>query len=482
MKKLLFALFLLPFSILSAQKTLDFYDFGVREVRIAFSEKNWDKKLDSIRRANPQGRLTCQAVVDGQRFTDCGIRYKGNSSYKKTRKQGFKKLPFNLKLDWKNADQALPGGQTVLKLANVTGDPSFVREALTYEIARDYMPAPRANFVKLYINEAFWGLYTNVESIDEVFLKKNFGTKKGALVKCDPETDDKFPPEKGCPKLDDKTRKADLTLFSQDSTCLPSIYEIESRMGWGSFLNLMKTLNQSPEKIESILNVDQTLWMHAINDVVVNLDSYSGLLCHNYYFFQDTTARFQPLLWDLNLSFGGFRRLEPSAMSVDAMVKMPLFLHETNPKRPLISQLLKNQTYKKIYTAHVRTILNDWFSNEKYLRRAREMQAVIKSWVESDSVKLYDIKGFEANLIETVTAVVGKDKEDVVGLEELMKPRTAFLLAQPALAAGNACHQSVDLPRDERDARVFGPNRETGPRGDHFLSLTTLARLPSVAF
>lgn len=435
MKKLLVLFFLLKSAAVFSQKTLDFYDFGVRDVRIYFTEKNWDKKLDSIRKANPSGRLVCQAVVDGQRFEDCGIRYKGNSSYKKTRRQGQKKLPFNLKLDYRKSDQALPGGQTVLKLANVTGDPSFVREALSYEIARDYMPAPRANFVKIFINDVFWGLYTNVESIDETFLKANFGTKKGTLVKCDPELDEKWPPAKGCPKLDPNTRKADLTVFSADTACFSSIYELESKNGWTTFLNLMRVLNQSPEKIESILNVDQALWMLAINDVVVNLDSYSGLLCHNFYMFQDTVGVFQPLLWDLNLSFGGFRRLEPSAMSNEAMQKMPLFLHENNPKRPLISQLLKNPLYKKIYAAHVRTILNDWFSNEKYLRRAREMQATITNWVKSDSVKLYDFAGFEANLTQTVTTVNGKDKEDVIGLEELMKPRTAFLLAQPALAA-----------------------------------------------
>jgi CotH kinase protein len=435
MKNFFFVLFFLKITTIFGQNQSEFYDFGVREVRIYFTEKNWEKRLDSIRKANPSGRILCSVSVDGRRFEECGVRYKGNSSYKKTKKQGFRKLPFNIKLDFRRADQALAGGETVLKLANVTGDPSFVREVLTYEIARNYMPAPRANFVRLYINDSFSGLYTNVESIDDAFLKKNYGYSKGVLIKCDPELDDKSPAEKGCPKLDATTRKADLTLFSNDTTCFSSIYELDSKFGWGKFRSFLQILNQSPEKIEPVLNVDQTLWMLALNNVLVNLDSYSGLICHNYYVFQDSFGRFQPLLWDLNLSFGGFRRIEPSAMSSAEMQQMPLFLHENNPKRPLISQLLKNPRYKKLYVAHVRTILDDWFLNEKYLARAREMQSAISSWVKNDTIKLYDFAGFEANLTKTVTSIVGKDQEEVIGLEELMKPRTDFLKNQPALKA-----------------------------------------------
>jgi len=64
--------------------------------------------------------------------------------------------------------------------------PSFVREALSYEIARNYMPAGRANFAKLYINDEYWGLYTNVEAVNKDFLGNHFQSTDGAFFKCNP--------------------------------------------------------------------------------------------------------------------------------------------------------------------------------------------------------------------------------------------------------------------------------------------------------
>ena len=49
-------------------------------------------------------------------------------------------------------------GINKLKLSNVIQDPSFIREVLSYEIARKYMPASLANFANLYINDTLWGL------------------------------------------------------------------------------------------------------------------------------------------------------------------------------------------------------------------------------------------------------------------------------------------------------------------------------------
>jgi len=51
-------------------------------------------------------------------------------------------------------------------------------------IPRMDIPAARANHVKLYINEQNYGVYINVEHIDEVFVDKRFGNNNGNLYKC----------------------------------------------------------------------------------------------------------------------------------------------------------------------------------------------------------------------------------------------------------------------------------------------------------
>jgi hypothetical protein len=98
-----------------------------------------------------------------------------------------------------------------------------------------------------------------------------------------------------------------------------------------------------------------------------------------------------------------------------------------NPKRPLISQILKNATYRKIYMAHYRTILNDWFLNGKYAQRAKEMMQTIDSQVNSDKNKHYSYDEFKKNFTESV----GTGDSRIIGLEELMVKRVEFLKNHP---------------------------------------------------
>ena len=68
-----------------------------------------------------------------------------------------------IKLDYIKGAQNYEGIDKI-KLSNVIQDPSFVREVLSYEIARKYMPAGEANYTNLFINDTLIGLYTNVEA------------------------------------------------------------------------------------------------------------------------------------------------------------------------------------------------------------------------------------------------------------------------------------------------------------------------------
>jgi spore coat protein CotH len=179
-----------------------------------------------------------------------------------------------------------------------------VREPLGYEVARKYMPAPLCNFANVYINNKYYGLYVNSESVDASFISKHFGTTTGDLVKCDPDNWKKTRSQNGCPKGEN----ASLVYLNESPGCYEAFYEVENERAWKPLLNLIRVLNRTPDQIETVLDVDQTLWMLAFNNVMVNLDSYNGSLSHNYYLWFDTTGVAHPILWDLNMRFGGWRR------------------------------------------------------------------------------------------------------------------------------------------------------------------------------
>lgn len=392
---------------------------GIREIRMTFKTDEWDKFLDSTKQANSDARLTGTVTIEGQKFENAGVRYKGNSSYFGTRKRGVKKLPYNIKL---HKSQLLEGKFQTLKLSNVSKDASFIREALSYEIIGTYMPAPKANFARVYVNDKLQGFYSNVESIDDNFVKNRMNTE-GYLVKCDPEWTVQIAAK--CPKGD----KASLMYVGEDSSCYESIYEMDKEGSWREFIDFVKILNQEPEKLERVLNVDQTLWMLALNNIMGNLDSYNGLLSHNYYLCRTSDGRFTPIIWDLNLSFGGFMSESSSAapLSIEQMQTYQPLKDLDNPKRPLISQILKNETYRKIYIAHIRTILDDWFVNGKYAQRAKELMQIIDSQVNNDRNKHYSYDEFKKNLTQSV----GSGDSKIVGIEELMVKRVEFLKNHP---------------------------------------------------
>ena len=162
------------------------------------------------------------------------------------------------------------------------------------------------------------------------------------------------------------------------------------------------------------------------------MDSYTGRLAHNYYLYEDTTGQFNPILWDMNMSFGGFRfDGSNKSLSNQELQTLSPFIHfkKPNPNRPLIVQLLKNKLYRKIYIGHIRTILNEHFANGKYKERAQQIQQIIDLEVKKDENKLYSYEGFIQNLDQTTLAGTSK----IIGVTELMEKRVEYLKNHPVL-------------------------------------------------
>jgi len=406
----------------------DFYKPGaIVEIRLFFKEKNWDDILDSFKQIGQDDRLPADVLINGVRYKGVGVRYMGNSSYFSVRKSGSTKLPFNIKMDFTEKGQELPGGFTTIKLANSFRDPGFLREVLAYEIAGQYMPAPKANFAKVFVNDAFIGLYSNTESVDKPFLQRHYDKGKGALLKCDPaDWNAKMPT--GCPPSD----QASLQYLGKDSLCYQGIYEVEQGY-WADLIEFTDILNSKPELLDSVLDIDAALWMLAFDNVTVNLDSYLGKFCHNYYLYKDSSGVFHPILWDLNMAFGGFRYngVEEAAMSDEKLQTLSPFLHyrEKNMKRPLLIQLLSNDLWRKVYIAHIRTLLEEQFANGAYKKRAQELQKLLDPVVQQDENKLYDYEGFKSN-IDTIAKA---DKSNIIGIAQLMDRRAAYLAEHPLL-------------------------------------------------
>ncbi|MEZ5057204.1 MAG: CotH kinase family protein [Saprospiraceae bacterium] len=417
---LLFCLFL-TFSIQAqAQENYPekFYEpLEIQSANILFGQDNWDYLLDSLR-LNGSEYLVANLIVNGERLNDVGVRYAGGKTYTKEGNKNGIEICINLV----DREQTYHGIKTI-RLSNATRDPSMVREVLGFEIARDYMTAPLANYLNLDINGEPYGLLINIQGVDEVFLNEHFNTSDGVFVKADPPLNEEAPV--GCKKNIYCNLEQDFSL-----ACYQHNYELESFNGWEQLLKLTQTLNESPKEIGDILDIDATLWMLAYNNVLVNLNSYSGAVSENYFLYQDKNDKFHPVIWDLNLAFGSFKNTgSGSDLNLEQLQNLDPLLHKNNPTKPLISQLLKDKMNERVYLSHVRSILYDWFLSGKYETRAKELQELIKEAQKNDPGATYKPEEFASSLYSTT----GK-KSKIPGIVELMEPRTRYLKKTPELA------------------------------------------------
>ena len=145
---------------------------GLTLIEVTFENSNWDQQLDDFYAADLNERLLATVEINGESFDSVGIRYRGGATYDAA--QG--KNPLNIKLDYiKNHDYQ---GTETLILNNGAKDPSFVREVLSHDIANQYMPSPRANYAKIFVNGSYHGLYVNVENVDKGFMALGFNSNR----------------------------------------------------------------------------------------------------------------------------------------------------------------------------------------------------------------------------------------------------------------------------------------------------------------
>lgn len=398
-----FSLFGWTGSVSFAQSQLYALD-TVQVIEITFPNSNWDYMLDTAKLGSEGYVLATEVKINGTIFDSCGVRFKGNSSYDSSRV----KNPFHIKLDYIHSGYDYNGYED-LKLSNGYSDPSSIREVLAYRILRNYMDAPLSNFAAVYVNGIYYGIYCSSQDIGSDFLSAHFYSSDNTFIKANPENvlNGHIP---------------NLVYLGTDSTQYYDRYELKSDFGWQELIDLCDTLANASSHLDSILDIDRAIWMLAFNNILVNLDSYSGSFAQNYYLYRDDNHRFIPVVWDVNMAFGAFTLTGTSNLNVTGMQQMSPLLHSSNAARPLIQKLLSEPFYQRMYIAHIRTMLNEYFANGDYSILAQEQMDLIDSFVQAESYSLYTYSQFQNSLTTTYG--------NVPGITQLMDTRASWLQSQ----------------------------------------------------
>ena len=423
MKKLLIILVFFCFSLSIHAQNLYRTD-TVRIAYLDFYNQNWDEILDSLNQINSGERVLASLTIDGIVCDSVGVRFKGNSSYSPNRY----KNPFNIDINYIKNQSIY--GVTKLKLSNMFKDPSGIREVLSYEILRNYIPASEANFLFLYVNGVKHGLYSNIEAVDDDFCMKHFGSYGKGFFKCDPImiTGTPEPPPPNC--LPIPGISSSLIFMGLDTLCYSQSYEIKSDYGWENLATLIEVLNNNTPFVHNFMNIDRTLWMLAFNNLFLNFDSYTGS-GHNYYLLEDEFGRFNTIMWDLNESFGSKGGGVPGPFTLLDMQHLSTLWNMDNPERPLIRELLFIPEFKKMYFAHYRTLIDEFLMNNELNNRAMQLHNLIDTSVATDINYLYNYSDFQISLNQNV----GTGSNQIFGVNVVMDERKMYLQSQPEIAA-----------------------------------------------
>ena len=162
------------------------------------------------------------------------MRYKGNSTFCLPNDNLNPKVPYNIDMYYFIEEQQLLG-YNKMKLANAWMDPTFVKQIVSSNIYRKYLPTGESNLVKLNVQGNYVGLYVNDESINKQFLKKHFDEKSGPLFKCD--NIDRFCDTSGAPSA----MPPNLYYMGDDTTLYYDSYDMKSTQGWEELVNLVKS-------------------------------------------------------------------------------------------------------------------------------------------------------------------------------------------------------------------------------------------------
>ncbi|TWT31799.1 CotH kinase family protein [Blastopirellula retiformator] len=270
------------------------YDpYVLRTIFLEFENDDWEQELEDFHDTDVEAVATL--TVDGKSYQNVGIRFRGASSYFMV-PAGYKRS-LNVSLDLADEDQRLHGYKT-LNLLNGASDASFMSTVLYSQIAREFIPAPKANHVRVVINGESWGVYTNVQQFDKDFLKENYPSSKGTRWKVS-----------GSPNGD-----GGLRYLGEDVDQYKSRYDMKSSDGakaWAALIRLCRTLNETPaEQLEAelapMLDIDETLKFLALDVALVNSDGY-WTRASDYYIFLDKEKQFHVIPHDMNEAFQGGR-------------------------------------------------------------------------------------------------------------------------------------------------------------------------------
>ena len=344
----------------------------VRTWFLDFATEDWETEMSDFHGTDVLVPATL--TIDGIPYQDVGVGFRGDASFENVPRG--KKRSLKLLLDFVNPEQNVQGAQR-LNLLNAYRDPSMLREILFNTVARNYFPAPKANLVRLVINGQSWGMYVQVQQVNREFFGEWFDQDDGSRWEMESEIGSKV-----------------FDYWGDRPDVYRDFYEPKSEATLRNWLDLVRACRElnrdgSSETVERLwrsFDVDQLLWLLAVENVLIDADGYGGK-GGDYIIYHETKAgRFSLVPTDSSETFGGVS----SASDGEAELGINLDpLELTRQGQAGLSSLLREPSFQARYLAHVETISEEWLSSGKLESLIKEQFQLLDRQQRNSEKQLY---------------------------------------------------------------------------------------------
>lgn len=374
---------------------------------------DWEAFLES---APEEEYSSCTILIDGEKFSNVGIRAKGNNSRRLTEKYGHDR--YSLKVEFDHYEYGSYYGLDKFSLDSSFQDNSYLKTWITYDMMNHMgVPTPLCSWAWVRVNGADWGLFLAVEEPEEAFARRVYGNDHGKLYKPDYKS------------LDDENADVHLRYTDDDFDSYDNIFRnAKFKTTDADKARLIEALRilSTGENLETAVDVEEVLRYFPVQVFVVNMDSYIGKTGHNYFLYEKDGI-LQILPWDYNLAFATYSLGMPNPINDAGLyINYPINTPAEGwimTKRPLYHNLMKNRDYFAKYHENFDYLLESYFENGYFAEFVDKTVTMIAPFVEKDPTAFCSYEDFLLG-VDTIRNFCLLRAESVRGQLEGIYPST----------------------------------------------------------
>jgi len=143
--------------------------------------------------------------------------------------------------------------------------------------------------------------------------------------------------------------------------------------------------------LEDTVDVDEVIRYFVVHNFLVNGDSYTGNMIHNYYLHeQDGILSMIP--WDYNLAYGTFQGGDATS-SVNNSITNPV--SDGVDDRPMLGWIFSDEQYTEQYYQLFDEFIREWIDSGKLENLISDTAEMIRDYVEKDPTKFCTLEDFD---------------------------------------------------------------------------------------